>query len=65
MPFTRRPLSGIEQARHCLWCDAEPGQRCTNPDGSLFHPGTHAVRRTGRLIGRPGKAAAREASGAG
>ena len=52
MPFARRPLTSTEQARPCPWCDAEPGQRCVNPDGSLFQPGVHSARRTGRLIGR-------------
>ena len=53
MLFTRRPLTPVEQARHCPWCDAEPGQRCTNPDGKLFQPGEHSARRTGVLVGTP------------
>ena len=53
MPFTRRPLTPVEQTKPCPWCDAQPGQRCTNPNGSLFQPGVHSARRTGRPVGRP------------
>ena len=53
MPFSRRPLTGLERVKPCPWCAVEPGQRCVNPDGSLFQPGVHAARRTGKLIGRP------------
>ena len=47
MPFARRPLTETEAARPCPWCAVEPGQRCVNPDGSLFQPGSHSSRRTG------------------
>ena len=55
MPFARRPLTDTEAARPCPWCAVEPGQRCVNPDGSLFQPGSHSSRRTGVLIGTPSR----------
>jgi len=41
----RRPLTEIEQARHCALCGAWPGERCTNPGGSNYAAGVHSPRK--------------------
>lgn len=45
MGHPRRPLTEIEQTRHCALCDARPGERCTNPNGSLYAAGSHSLRK--------------------
>lgn len=45
MGYPRRPLTEIEQARHCALCGARPGERCTNPNGSYYAAGVHSPRK--------------------
>lgn len=39
-----RPLTVTGQTRHCAFCGAQPGQRCTDPSGSFYSGGVHAAR---------------------
>lgn len=53
MARQRRRLTGIEHTRPCSFCGAQPGERCTNPSGSLYL-GVHAARSgTGRRTRPP------------
>lgn len=51
MARSLRPATAAEEARLCAFCGAGRGERCTNPDGSVYSP-EHAARRDGASVPR-------------
>lgn len=45
-----RPLTDAERLHWCPLCASQPGQRCTNPSGSVYPSGNHAARRSAAAL---------------